>query len=72
MNGVDDGVKRGVLDVVLLGAGDTRLDLDWPLDIKDGVDACSSPNVNGVDDGVKRDVPDVVVLGTGVVRLGAV
>lgn len=72
VNGVDDDVKRGVPDVVLLGAEDTRLDLDWPSDINDGVDARSSPNMNGVDDGVKRDVPNVVVLGTGVVRLDAV
>jgi hypothetical protein len=56
-NGVDDGVvKRSVLDAVLLGTGELRLDSDWPSTRKSGENMRSSPKADAVEDGVKSAV----------------
>jgi hypothetical protein len=56
-NGVDDGVvKRSVLDAVLLGTGELRLDSDWPPTRKSGENMRSSPKADAVEDGVKSAV----------------
>jgi hypothetical protein len=56
-NGVDDGVvKRSVLEAVLLGTGEVRLDLDWlPAKYSGGITR-SFPRADVVIDGVKSAV----------------